>query len=128
MLFFTKVKPPSKEDVKLARASSIFRFALCMFCTAVHPNPPQHLWASECSSFKAHGATELSCDAKQSGHSANRVCVFVCVGRNSALRRALTLQRKCTSRTSTVWVLYASSTSGSFPILCSHSSFTANLR
>lgn len=55
-----------------------------------------------------------------------RVCVCVCAGRNSAPRRALTLQRKCTFRTSTVWVPYVSCTSGSCPILCSHMSYTAN--
>lgn len=53
-------------------------------------------------------------------------CVCVCAGRNSAPRRALTLQRKCTSRTSTVWVPYVSCTSGSYPILCSPMSYMAN--
>lgn len=56
------------------------------------------------------------------------VCVCECVhlGRNSSRRRALTLERKCTSRTSTVWAPYVSCTSGSCPILCSHMSSTAN--
>lgn len=61
---------------------------------------------------------------QQQPHAALEGCwarnweLFVCAGRNSAPRRALTLQRKCTSRTSTVWVPYVSCTSGSCPILC----------